>query len=71
MITAILPLLLAFPVTAIPVPAAAEVLGVNDRIQLAQVESKLREMRCADLMLAGATLADPAKRRHRQQHPAT
>ena len=51
----------AFPVTAIPVPAAAEVLGVNDRIQLAQVESKLREMRCADLMRAGATLADPAR----------
>jgi bifunctional UDP-N-acetylglucosamine pyrophosphorylase/glucosamine-1-phosphate N-acetyltransferase len=48
-------------VVAIPVPTAIEVLGVNDRVQLAQVEAGLRRLRSEELMLAGATLADPAR----------
>jgi bifunctional UDP-N-acetylglucosamine pyrophosphorylase / glucosamine-1-phosphate N-acetyltransferase len=48
-------------VVAIPVAAAIEVLGVNDRIQLAQVEAGHRRLRAEELMLAGATLADPAR----------
>ena len=42
-------------------PNEAEVLGVNDKVQLSQVEAA-RRLRCSqDLMLAGATLADPAR----------
>jgi bifunctional UDP-N-acetylglucosamine pyrophosphorylase / glucosamine-1-phosphate N-acetyltransferase len=40
---------------------AAEVMGVNDKIQLAQVEALYRRERADELMLAGATLADPAR----------
>ena len=39
----------------------SEVLGVNDKIQLAQVEAFYRRERAEELMLAGATLADPAR----------
>src|SRR6266403_6279390 len=39
----------------------AEVMGVNDKIQLAQVEAGYRRQRAEELMLAGATLADPAR----------
>ena len=38
-----------------------EVMGVNDRIQLAQVEALYRRERADELMLAGATLADPSR----------
>ena len=38
---------------------AAEVVGVNDKIQLAQVEALYRRERAEELMLAGATLVDP------------
>jgi bifunctional UDP-N-acetylglucosamine pyrophosphorylase/glucosamine-1-phosphate N-acetyltransferase len=38
-----------------------EVLGVNDRRQLAQLEAVLRTRRAEAAMLAGATLADPAR----------
>jgi len=48
-------------VVAIPVASAIEVLGVNDRVQLAQVEAGLRRQRTEELMLAGATLADPTR----------
>ncbi len=48
------------PPTAVPVPAA-EVLGVNDKIQLAEVEAALRRVRAAELLSAGATLADPTR----------
>ncbi len=48
-------------VDAVPAASAAEVMGVNDRIQLAQVESCYRRQRAEQLMLAGATLADPAR----------
>ena len=49
------------PVAAVPVAHAVEVLGVNDRIQLAQVEAAYRRERAEELMLAGATLADPLR----------
>jgi bifunctional UDP-N-acetylglucosamine pyrophosphorylase/glucosamine-1-phosphate N-acetyltransferase len=42
-------------------PAVAEVLGVNDRIQLAGLEAMHRAECARELMLAGATLADPAR----------
>jgi bifunctional UDP-N-acetylglucosamine pyrophosphorylase / glucosamine-1-phosphate N-acetyltransferase len=48
-------------VVAIPVPSAVEVMGVNDKLQLAQVEAGHRRLRTEELMLAGATLADPAR----------
>ncbi len=46
-----------------PLVAATEpeVLGVNDKLQLAQLEAALRGERAAAAMRAGATLADPAR----------
>jgi bifunctional UDP-N-acetylglucosamine pyrophosphorylase/glucosamine-1-phosphate N-acetyltransferase len=49
------------PVAAVSASGAAEVLGVNDKIQLAQVEANYRQQCARELMLAGATLADPAR----------
>ncbi len=43
------------------VPSAAEVLGVNDRLQLAQVEAAYRRRRAHELMLAGVTVLDPER----------
>jgi bifunctional UDP-N-acetylglucosamine pyrophosphorylase/glucosamine-1-phosphate N-acetyltransferase len=48
-------------VDAVRTAHAAEVMGVNDKIQLAQVEALYRRERADELMLAGATLADPAR----------
>jgi bifunctional UDP-N-acetylglucosamine pyrophosphorylase/glucosamine-1-phosphate N-acetyltransferase len=48
-------------VDAVRTPHAAEVMGVNDKLQLAQVEALYRRERADALMLAGATLADPAR----------
>ncbi len=48
-------------VTPIVAPTTAEVLGVNDKAQLAQIEALHRAERARELMLAGATLADPAR----------
>jgi bifunctional UDP-N-acetylglucosamine pyrophosphorylase/glucosamine-1-phosphate N-acetyltransferase len=48
-------------VDAVPAASATEAMGVNDKIQLAQVESCFRRQRAEQLMLAGATLADPAR----------
>ena len=42
-------------------PTEAEVLGVNDKVQLAQLEAALRAERANALMLEGVTLADPAR----------
>jgi len=42
-------------------PRLAEVLGVNDRAQLAALEALHRADCARQLMLAGATLADPAR----------
>jgi bifunctional UDP-N-acetylglucosamine pyrophosphorylase / glucosamine-1-phosphate N-acetyltransferase len=40
---------------------AVEVLGVNDKAQLASLESAYRQRVTRDLMLAGVTIADPAR----------
>jgi bifunctional UDP-N-acetylglucosamine pyrophosphorylase/glucosamine-1-phosphate N-acetyltransferase len=48
-------------VEAIRCANPAEVAGVNDKIQLAQAEASCRRERAEKLMLAGATLADPAR----------
>jgi bifunctional UDP-N-acetylglucosamine pyrophosphorylase/glucosamine-1-phosphate N-acetyltransferase len=48
-------------VHTLTVTSEAEVLGVNDRRQLAQLEAVLRARRGEVAMLAGATLADPAR----------
>ena len=42
-------------------PTETEVLGVNDKVQLAQLESALRAERAKALMIDGVTLADPAR----------
>jgi bifunctional UDP-N-acetylglucosamine pyrophosphorylase / glucosamine-1-phosphate N-acetyltransferase len=46
------PLLAASPV---------EVLGVNDKLQLAELEGAYRRLRARELMLAGVTVIDPAR----------
>src|SRR6185369_13402159 len=48
-------------VNAVLAPTEAEVLGVNDKVQLAEVEAHLRRQRTTQLMLSGATLADPTR----------
>jgi bifunctional UDP-N-acetylglucosamine pyrophosphorylase/glucosamine-1-phosphate N-acetyltransferase len=48
-------------VDAILAANPTEVAGVNDKIQLAQVEAGHRRARAEELMLAGATLADPTR----------
>jgi bifunctional UDP-N-acetylglucosamine pyrophosphorylase/glucosamine-1-phosphate N-acetyltransferase len=48
-------------VDAVRAASAAEVMGVNDKVQLAQVEAHYRKQRACELMLAGATIADPAR----------
>lgn len=42
-------------------PTVAEVLGVNDRAQLAGLETALRARITAELMAAGVTFVDPAR----------
>jgi len=50
-----------FKIEAVVAPTATEVLGVNDRAQLATLEAAHRE-RCARALLEdGVTLADPAR----------
>ncbi len=48
-------------VEAVLAASAAEAMGVNDKIQLAQVEACYRRQQAESLMLAGATLVDPAR----------
>jgi bifunctional UDP-N-acetylglucosamine pyrophosphorylase/glucosamine-1-phosphate N-acetyltransferase len=48
-------------VEAVRTDHAAEVMGVNDKVQLARVEGLYRRERANELMLAGATLADPTR----------
>lgn len=42
-------------------PTASEVLGVNDKLQLAQLETDYRRQRVRALMVAGVTVIDPAR----------
>jgi bifunctional UDP-N-acetylglucosamine pyrophosphorylase/glucosamine-1-phosphate N-acetyltransferase len=48
-------------VTPLIAGTTAEVLGVNDKAQLAELEALHRAERARELMIAGATLADPAR----------
>jgi bifunctional UDP-N-acetylglucosamine pyrophosphorylase/glucosamine-1-phosphate N-acetyltransferase len=48
-------------VCAVRAGDAAETAGVNDKVQLAQAEAHYRRARSKELMLAGATLADPGR----------
>jgi bifunctional UDP-N-acetylglucosamine pyrophosphorylase / glucosamine-1-phosphate N-acetyltransferase len=48
-------------VTPLIAPTTDETLGINDKAQLAQVEALHRAERARELMIAGATLADPAR----------
>jgi bifunctional UDP-N-acetylglucosamine pyrophosphorylase/glucosamine-1-phosphate N-acetyltransferase len=52
--------LLTGPVEAVVVPDPDEVLGINDRRQLAAAEAVLRRRTIDALMLAGVTFEDPA-----------
>jgi bifunctional UDP-N-acetylglucosamine pyrophosphorylase / glucosamine-1-phosphate N-acetyltransferase len=49
------------PVTPLIAATALEVLGVNDKVQLAQLEGAWRRQVAHELMRAGVTLADPAR----------
>ncbi|HEY4447940.1 MAG TPA: bifunctional UDP-N-acetylglucosamine diphosphorylase/glucosamine-1-phosphate N-acetyltransferase GlmU [Steroidobacteraceae bacterium] len=49
------------PVRALLTSQPSEVLGVNDKAQLAQLESLCRARRAEELLAAGVTLADPAR----------
>ena len=51
----------AMQIGAVIAPTEFEVLGVNDKVQLAQLEGALRAQRATQLMLQGVTLADPAR----------
>jgi bifunctional UDP-N-acetylglucosamine pyrophosphorylase/glucosamine-1-phosphate N-acetyltransferase len=48
-------------VAPLVVPTVAEVLGINDKLQLAEVEAHYRAARARELMLAGVTVVDPAR----------
>ena len=49
------------PVRALLAADPGELLGVNDKAQLAQLESLWRTRTARELLLAGVTLADPAR----------
>jgi bifunctional UDP-N-acetylglucosamine pyrophosphorylase / glucosamine-1-phosphate N-acetyltransferase len=49
------------PVRPVVAPLATEVQGVNDKVQLAAAEAALRAQAARELMLAGVTVADPAR----------
>ena len=50
-----------FKVNAIAAPTIPEVLGINDKVQLAEVEAEYRRQRAHELMIAGVTLTDPGR----------
>jgi bifunctional UDP-N-acetylglucosamine pyrophosphorylase/glucosamine-1-phosphate N-acetyltransferase len=49
------------PVEPVVANESIEVLGVNDKAQLARVEAAWRAAKARELMLAGVTVADPAR----------
>jgi bifunctional UDP-N-acetylglucosamine pyrophosphorylase/glucosamine-1-phosphate N-acetyltransferase len=49
------------PVNAVIAPSLPEVMGINDKLQLAEVEAAHRRLEAERLMIAGVTLADPAR----------
>jgi len=48
-------------VHAVIAPTVTEVLGVNDKVQLAELEAAYRRQRATALMLEGVTIVDPAR----------
>jgi bifunctional UDP-N-acetylglucosamine pyrophosphorylase/glucosamine-1-phosphate N-acetyltransferase len=48
-------------VNAVVAPTQTEVLGVNDKLQLAELEAAYRRQRATALMLEGVTIVDPAR----------
>jgi bifunctional UDP-N-acetylglucosamine pyrophosphorylase/glucosamine-1-phosphate N-acetyltransferase len=48
-------------VHAVVAPTVTEVLGVNDKVQLAELEGAYRRQRATALMLDGVTIVDPAR----------
>jgi len=48
-------------VAPLAAPTVAEVLGINDKVQLAEAEDALQRSRARTLMVAGATLADASR----------
>jgi bifunctional UDP-N-acetylglucosamine pyrophosphorylase / glucosamine-1-phosphate N-acetyltransferase len=48
-------------VVPLAAPAVTEVLGVNDKLQLAELEAAYRRRRAEELMRAGVTIIDPAR----------
>jgi bifunctional UDP-N-acetylglucosamine pyrophosphorylase/glucosamine-1-phosphate N-acetyltransferase len=48
-------------VQGIVVASSTEVLGINDRVQLAEAERAWQKRQAAELMARGVTLADPAR----------
>src|SRR5512137_1891984 len=48
-------------VHAVVAPTVTEVLGVNDKVQLAELEAAYRRQRATALMLDGVTIVDPAR----------
>ena len=49
------------PVVSVTAGSADEVLGINDKAQLAEAETILRRRLTTELMLSGVTLADPQR----------
>jgi bifunctional UDP-N-acetylglucosamine pyrophosphorylase/glucosamine-1-phosphate N-acetyltransferase len=62
-LTDIVEMAVAVQVAVVPLvaPTIPEVLGINDRLQLAEVEAEYRRLRAQALMRAGVTLADPLR----------
>ena len=50
-----------FAINVVESPTIPEVLGINDKLQLAEVEAEYRRARARELMLAGVTLVDPQR----------
>ena len=50
-----------FRINGVVAGDVTEVLGINDKVQLAEVEAAHRRRKANELMLAGVTLADPAR----------
>ncbi len=48
-----------YPVVAMSAPTESEVLGVNDKVQLAELEAENRRQKAIALMRDGVTLLDP------------
>lgn len=46
-------------IAAMEIPDASELLGINTRIELAEVDRIFRERKCRELMLAGVTIEKP------------